>query len=151
MSLRRLNVKINRLIFNQEAMKKFVSEERSVYEDYYHGQFSKKLAEWAISNMKISDAATKTMKPLKAVSLQDFREFAKANAIEIPDNAEYTAWYLYNMAIADYPKALETVEQRLHFVEETICDPDCDPSSVLECFTAKMCCMGVPIFWEKYL
>lgn len=132
-------------------MKKFVSEEREAYEDRYHGQFSKKLAEWAIGNMKVADQATGKLKPLQSVTLSDVIEHLKDNGVKIPEAAEYTAWYLYNMAMADYPKALKTSESISLFVSETIGDPDCCPEAVLECFTAKMCCMNIPIFWEKYL
>ena len=59
--------------------------------------------------------------------------------------------YLFNMAIADYPKTLQTDEQRAMFVDETICDPDCCPEAALECFVAKMCLMGKPIYWERML
>lgn len=145
--------KINRLFkfLNFEKMKNYTSEGRQIYEDYNHGQFSKKLAEWAISNMKVADPATGKMKPLQSVTISEVREILKDNKVKIPDGAEYTAWYLYNMSLADYPKALTTDEQRAAFVEETICDPDCDPAAVLECFTAKMCVMNIPIFWEQYL
>lgn len=55
------------------------------------------------------------------------------------------------MAIADYPKALKSDEQRAAFVEETICDPDGDPSNVLACFEAKMCNAMIPIYWERMM
>ena len=55
------------------------------------------------------------------------------------------------MAVADYPKALKTDAQRASYVEETICDPDGDPTNVLECFEAKMCNAGIPIYWERFL
>lgn len=55
------------------------------------------------------------------------------------------------MATADYPKTLQTDEQKARFVEETICDPDGMPENVLACFEAKMCNAGVPIFWERML
>lgn len=132
-------------------MRKYVSEGRSLYEDYNHGQFSKRLAELAISNMKVADTVSGKMKQLQPVPFAEVREILKDNGVKLPDGTEYTAWYLYNMALADYPKALKTDESRAAFVEETICDPDCNPCAVLECFTAKMCCMGVPIFWENYL
>ena len=32
-------------------MKRYISEEEAIYQDHYHGQFSKKLATWAVSNM----------------------------------------------------------------------------------------------------
>ena len=132
-------------------MKQYISEGRAMYEDENHGLFSKKLAEWAIGNMKVKDPTTKEMKPLKARSFDDVREVLEQNKIEMPQEFMYTAWYLFNMAMADYEKSLKTDEQRAMFVEETICDPDCCPDAVLACFEAKMCIMEVPIFWEKYL
>ena len=132
-------------------MKNYISEARAAYEDYNHGNFSKKLAEWAIKNMREKDTATDTLKPLKPHDLEEMREALKASKIQLPDELTYSAWYLWNMTFADYPKALTTDEQRAAFVEETLLDPDCDPAAVLECFVAKMAVMGKPIFWENYL
>lgn len=132
-------------------MKNYISDGRAMYQDYNHGQFSKKLAEWAISRMSIDDSATGKIKSLKSANLDEVKEILKANDVKLLDGTIYTAWYLYNMALADYPKTITTDAQRATFVEETICDPDCCPEAVLECFVAKMCTMGVPIFWENYL
>ncbi len=132
-------------------MKNYISDGRALYEDYNHGHFSKKLAEWAINKMRTEDAATGKLKPIKVVDLDTVKDLLKEHGVKIPDGSIYTAWYLYNMTIADYPKSLKTDEQRAAFVEETICDPDSCPEAVLECFTAKMATMGVPIFWENYL
>jgi len=132
-------------------MKSYISEGRAVYEDYNHGQFSKRLAEWAIGNMRVKDAATGKLAAMKATAVEDVMETLKENGVKVGEGCKYTAWYLFNMAKADYPKTLTTDAQRAHFVEETINDPDCCPEAVLECFTAKMCTMGVPIFWEDLL
>ncbi len=132
-------------------MKQYISEGRAIYEDENHGLFSKRLAEWAIGNMETKDATSKEMKPLKARTLDDVKEVLKVNKVELPDEFTYTAWYLFNMALADYPKSLKTDEQRAMFVEETICDPDGAPENVLACFEAKMCVAEMPIYWEKYL
>lgn len=132
-------------------MKNYVSEGRLIYEDYNHGNFSKKLAEWAISCMATKDKATGELKPIKRHEIAEMQEVFKDNGIKIPDELLYSAWYLYNMTYADYPKSLTTDVQRAEFVKETLLDPDCCPEAVLECFTAKMCCMKIPIYWEKYL
>lgn len=132
-------------------MKQYISEGRAIYEDENHGLFSKRLAEWAIGKMKVKDNASGSMKPLKSRSIEDMQEVLKTNNVNLPEEFIYTAWYLFNMALADYPKTLTTDAQRASFVEETICDPDCAPEAVLECFVAKMCLMGVPIYWEMYL
>lgn len=132
-------------------MKHYMSQERAAYEDMYHGLFSKKLAEWAISNMEMIDTATKTMKPIVSRKLDDVKEVLEENHIELPHEFVYTGWYLFNMAVADYPKTLKTDEQRAMFVEETLCDPDGMPENVLDCFVTKMCNAGVPIYWEDYM
>lgn len=132
-------------------MKEYISEGRAVYEDYNHGQFSKKLAEWAIGKMRSLSSTGDKLTAIKSVDLDTFKEILKQYAVKISESSIYTAWYLYNMAIADYPKCLKTDEQRVWFVSETLNDPDGCPESVLECFTAKMCCAGVPIFWENYI
>lgn len=131
-------------------MKHYISEGRAIYEDENHGMFSKRLAEWAIGMMETEDAngVTKKIMPRK---LEDVKEVLKENKIAYPDAFCYTAWYLFNMAVADYPKSLKTDEQRALFVDETLCDPDGMPENVLDCFVAKMCNAGVPIYWEEFL
>lgn len=132
-------------------MKNYISEGRAIYEDYNHGLFSKRLAEWAISKMKTEDTATGALKSIVPRTLDDVKEVLKEYKIAYPDEFCYTAWYLFNMAIADYPKTLQTDEQRAMFVDETLCDADGMPENVLDCFVAKMCNAEIPIFWEEYL
>lgn len=132
-------------------MKRYISEEKAMYEDMYHGMFSKKLAEWAISNMKMKDPSTKTMKSIVVRKLDDVQNVLEGNGVELPMEFIYTSWYLFNMAVADYPKSLKTDEQRAMFVEETLCDPDGCPENVLSCFEAKMCNARIPIYWERMM
>lgn len=131
-------------------MKHYISDGRAIYEDENHGMFSKRLAEWAISMMETEDA-NGVMKKIMPRKLEDVKEVMKENKIAYPDAFCYTAWYLFNMAVADYPKSLTTDEQRALFVDETLCDPDGMPENVLDCFVAKMCNAGVPIYWEEFL
>ena len=131
-------------------MKHYISEDRAIYEDMYHGLFSKRLAEWAISCMEMKDPATKTMKPIMSRKLDDVQKVLEENKIELPSEFIYTSWYLFNMAVADYPKTLKTDELRASFVEETLCDADGCPENVLDCFVTKMCNAGVPIYWEQF-
>lgn len=132
-------------------MKQYISEGEAIYQDTFHGQFSRKLAKWAIDNMRTRDASTGKMKPLAPRTADDVNEILKANGVTIPDQYIYTAWYLYMMSIADYPKTHTNDAQRASYVEETLLDPDGDPSNVLACFATKMCNAGVPIMWERFL
>ena len=135
-------------------MKYLMSEEEAAYNTL-------KLASWAISNMEMEDAATKTMKPVAVRSVEDVMSVLKANGVEIEDECTFDAWYLYHMCIADYSKSLQTdklratyIEEtklRATYIEETICDPDGDPTNVLACFVAKMCNKGIPIMWDLFM
>lgn len=131
-------------------MRRHVSEGRREYEDANHGLFSRRLAEWAISNMR-KEGADGNMERINAVGFDEYKEKMKESGYDIPEPFEYTGWYLYNMAIADYPKALKGETERASFVYETMFDPDGHPESVLGCFEAKMEEDGMPIYWEKYL
>lgn len=132
-------------------MKQYISEDRAIYEDMYKGQFSRKLAQWAISNMETEDPATGEMKKITPRSADDVAQILSAHEIDLPDSMFYTAWYLFNMAIADYRKTCKTDEQRATFVEETLLDPDGSPENTLDCFVAKMCNADIPIFWERFI
>ena len=132
-------------------MRQYISEDRAMYEDLYHGAFSRKLAKWAISHMEMADPATKTMKPVTIRPVDEVMETLKANGVEIPEQFAYSGWYLFMMAIADYPKTLVTDKQRATFVEETLLDPDGCPENVLDCFVTKMCNAGITIFWERFI
>ena len=122
-----------------------------MYEDQNHGLFSKRLAEWAIGNMDVKDPVSNELRPLKAHPIEEMKEVLGKSGIELPEEFLYTAWYLYNMTYADYPRTIKTDEHRATFIDETICDPDGMPENVLDCFVAKMCNAEIPIFWEKYL
>ena len=132
-------------------MKQYISEARAAYEDMYHGLFSRKLAEWAVSRMRMKDTATKQMRPIPHVGVEEVQSMLRENEVELPEEFVYTAYYLYNMAVADYPKTLQSDEQKARFVEETLCDPDGMPENVLDCFEVKMCNAGMPIYWERFL
>jgi hypothetical protein len=101
--------------------------------------------------MEMDDAATKDLKPVAVRSVDDVMSVLKANGVEVEDECTYDAWYLYHMCIADYPKSLQTDKLRATYIEETICDPDGDPTNVLACFVAKMCNKGIPVMWDLFM
>ena len=130
---------------------KFVSESRMLFDQENQGLFNKKLAEWAIGCMEVKDTVTREIKPLKSRSLDDVKKVLDDNEVKLPSEFDYTAWYLFNMAMADYPKTLKTDADRAMFVDETLNDVDGCPENVLDCFVAKMHNAGIPIYWENFM
>lgn len=129
----------------------YYSEEEEIYNSKYHCHFNKKLAEWAIENMKKENPSTGKLEQIKKKTIDEYDAFIKENKLKIPDESYYDGYYLLNMCVADYTKALEDAKHIAAYIEETICDPDCVPTAVLACFKAKMNEMEMPIFWENFL
>lgn len=127
-----------------------MTEEEAVYQQNYHGHFSKRLAEWAISNMVAKDQSG-IKRRISTHTVDEVMSILRENGVEIKEQNIYDAWYLYHMSIADYLKSLPNDKQRSLFVEESICDPDGTEGDVLSCFEAKMCNAGVPIHWERFI
>ena len=131
-------------------MQYYISEGEAQYMDANQGHFSKALAQWAISRMKTKDAGGKLVR-INSVPLEEVESTLRDHNIEVKEECIYDAWYLYNMCLADYRRSLPERKDIAMYVDETINDPDCDPTAVLACFRAKMDTMRVPIHWERYL
>lgn len=129
----------------------YYSEEEMLYDSKYKGHFNKRLADWAIENMTKKNVATGALEPVKKKTIDEYDTFLKANNLKLKEESYYDGYYLLHMAIADYPKSIEDDKHRAAFIEETICDPDGEPTSVLACFKAKMEEAGKPIFWELFM
>ena len=101
--------------------------------------------------MRICTTGCSAVRPIPHVGVEEVQSMLRENEVELPEEFVYTAYYLYNMAVADYPRTLQNDEQKARFVEETLCDPDGMPENVLDCFETKMCNAGIPIYWERFL
>lgn len=130
-------------------MEYIIPEGLKAYMDAYHGQFSRKLAEWAISKMKTKRNGE--MVSIKMIHVDAVMEALKNAGVYVSEESTYTAWYLWHMAIADYPRSLDADNRRAWFVDETLNDPDGKPSNVLACFRAKMDNADCPIMWERMI
>lgn len=128
-----------------------MSEGEAQYMDENKGRFSCALAEWAISSMRKKDEETGTMKSIQRHSMQEMEEVLRQCGVQVKEEDIYTAWYLYNMCFADYPKSLPNKQAISYFIKETLYDPDCCPEAVLAQFRAKMDAMNVPIHWERMI
>lgn len=128
----------------------YISESEAQYMDANQGHFSKALAQWAISNMKVKGEGRRLVK-LNPSTLEEVENILNEYGVSIKEESIYDAWYLYNMCLADYRKTCPEKGDIVNFIDETINDPDCDPTAVLACWRAKMDVMRVPIHWERYM
>ena len=133
-------------------VKYIITEEEAQYQDRYHGHFSRRLAEWAISMMERKDTVSGKVAPVKPYTIEEVEEMIEPFRRHIGEEAIYTAWYLANMCKADYlGSSVPDKEHVALYVKDTLCDPDGEPQMVLACFRAKCDVKGIPIYWERYL
>ena len=128
-----------------DAREKFPSGMEE-YLGYYGWHFSKKMAEWAISMME------RDGKRIDPYPIEEVESMIAPFRNKIGNECIYDAWYLANMAKADYLGS--SLADKAHvalFVKDTLCDPDGEPEMVLACFRAKCDVKRIPIMWEKML
>ena len=116
------------------------------YLSMYGWHFSKKLCEWAVSNMekkggKISPYNKETVDTL----LSKF-------GVELTNKYGYDYVFVANMAKADYLGS--SIEDELHlakFIKDYCDDPDGYKELPMSRFYADIVAKGIPIIWEDML
>ena len=123
-----------------------ISEEEAQYMEQYKGHFSKKMAKWAISMME------RDGKPIQSYPLEEVEAMIAPFLDKVGEICVYDAWYMANMAKADYLGSSITDKPHVAlFIKDTLCDPDGDPEMVLACFRAKCDVKHIPIHWERMI
>lgn len=119
----------------------------------YGFNFSKKACEYAVGLMKKADTSsgiTRTV-PITPWSKEKVAECFKKNGIMLERELNYNHVYLFNMAMADYPRALTDERAICMFVKESAEDVDSNPDNIFRKWIISMDGNGIPIFWEDLL
>lgn len=117
----------------------------------YGFNFSKKACEYAVSLMEKINTATGMPEKIEAWSKEKVEECFKKNNIAIKGQITYNHVYVFNMALADYPKSIPNETARCLFVKETIEDVDANPDNIFRKWIISMDGNGIPIYWEELL
>ena len=117
----------------------------------YGFSFSKKACEYAVSLMEKVNTATGMPEKIEAWSKEKVEECFKKNNIAIKGQITYNHVYVFNMALADYPKSIPNETMRCLYVKETLEDVDSNPENIFRKWIASMDGNGIPIYWEDLL
>lgn len=122
-----------------------------VYLRNYGFNFSKKACEYATSLMKRVES-----NPIRTVHITPWNkekvaECFKKNGVVLDGELTYNHVYLFNMALADYPKALPDEKAICLFVKESAEDVDSSPDNIFRKWIVCMDGNGVPIYWEDLI
>lgn len=128
-----------------------VPEDMKTYLSYYGMNFSKKLYEFAVSNMRRESADGK-MEKVKPMTADELKSLLSKHKIEIEHNDLYNALYLAAMVKADYwGSSIEDEEHLAKYIEDTLCDVDAAEGQVLARYLADCSVGGCIIQWEDMI
>jgi len=128
-----------------------IPEDMKTYLSYYGMNFSKKLYEFAVSNMRRESADGK-MEKVKPMSSDELKSLLSKHKIEIENNDLYNALYLAAMVKADYwGSSIEDEEHLAKYIEDTLCDVDAAEGQVFARYLADCSVGGCIIYWESMI
>ena len=128
-----------------------IPEDMKTYLSYYGMNFSKKLYEFAVSNMRRESADGK-MEKVKPMSADELKSLLSKHKIEVENNDLYNALYLAAMVKADYwGSSIEDEEHLAKYIEDTLCDVDAAEGQVLARYLADCSVGGCIIYWESMI
>ena len=117
----------------------------------YGFNFSKNACEYAVSLMKKAGPSPSVLIPVTPWDKEKVEECFRKNEVKLNGVLNYNHVYLFNMAIADHPKALPDEKAICMFVKETAEDPDSNPDNIFRKWIISMDGNGMPIYWEDLL
>lgn len=128
-----------------------IPEDMKTYLSYYGMNFSKKLYEFAVSNMRRESADGK-MEKVKPMSADELKSLLSKHKIEIENNDLYNALYLAAMVKADYwGSSIEDEEHLAKYIEDTLCDVDAAEGQVFARYLADCSVGGCIIMWDEMI
>ena len=128
-----------------------IPEDMKTYLSYYGMNFSKKLYEFAVSNMRRETADGK-MEKVKPMTADELKSLLSKHNIEIEHNDLYNALYLAAMVKADYwGSSIEDEEHLAKYIEDTLCDVDAAEGQVFARYLADCSVGGCIIYWEDMI
>jgi len=128
-----------------------IPEDMKTYLSYYGMNFSKKLYEFAVGNMRRETADGK-MEKVKPMTADELKSLLSKHNIEIEHNDLYNALYLAAMVKADYwGSSIEDEEHLAKYIEDTLCDVDAAEGQILARYLADCSVGGCIIYWEDMI
>lgn len=128
-----------------------IPEDMKTYLSYYGMNFSKKLYEFAVSNM-LRESADGKMEKVKPMTADELKSLLSKHKIEIENNDLYNSLYLAAMVRADYwGSSIEDEEHLAKYIEDTICDVDAAEGQVFARYLADCSVKGVIINWDEMI
>lgn len=128
-----------------------IPEDMKTYLSYYGMNFSKKLYEFAVDNMR-REAADGKLEKVKPMTADELKSLLSKHKIDIENNDLYNAMYLAAMVKADYwGSSIEDEEHLAKYIEDVLCDVDAAEGQVFSRYLADCSVKGCIIHWSEMI
>lgn len=131
----------------RDSLEYIIPDEMREYLSHYGRHFSKKMYEFAVSNMY--KANNQKVQP---VTKEVFNSKMKQYGIILDNDVLYDGCYTWCMCMADFlGKSVIDEQHQAMYVKDLIDDPDAVDGQIFNRFYADMCLQGIPIDWEEMI
>ena len=117
------------------------------YLSHYGWHFSKKMCEWAVSNMR-----DKKGNPIQMRSIEEVDSVLKTYGVELTNDKGYDKVFVFHMGLSDFVKG--SIPDEAHnamYVKEVLDDVDGYEGIALTRFLADCSGKGIPVIWEDVI
>ena len=120
------------------------------YLSYYGWHFSKKMCDWAVSNMYKMNGKNKEY--IDPITKERFADMQRAYNVKLNNKYEYDALYVANMVKADFwGSSIQDEMSLVKYVKDYTEDPDGYEGMPFTRFYADCIGSGTPIPWEDVI
>ena len=120
------------------------------YLSYYGWHFSKKMCDWAVSNMYKMNGKNKEY--IDPITKERFADMQRAYNVKLNNKYEYDALYVANMVKADFwGSSIQDEMSPVKYVKAYTEDPDGYEGMPFTRFYADCIGSGTPIPWEDVI
>ena len=128
----------------RDSLEYIIPEDMKMYLSNYGRHFSKKMYEFAVSNM-YKDGGQKAQPITKEVFNSKMQQYG----IRLDNDVLYDGCYVWTMCAMDFlGKSIPNEQYQAMYVRDLIDDPDAVDGQIFNRFYADMCLQGIPIDWE---
>ena len=131
----------------RDSLEYIIPEDMEIYLSHNGRHFSKKMYEFAVSNMyKVGK------QKINPISKDMFKAKMQQYGIRLDNDMLYDGCYVWSMCEADFlGKSIVDEYHQALYVKDLIDDVDAVDGQVFNRFYADMCLHGIPIDWEEVL
>ena len=131
----------------RDSLEYIIPEDMKMYLSHNGRHFSKKMYEFAVSNM-YKEGGQKAQPISKDVLKSKMQQYG----IRVNNDILYDACYCYTMCAMDFlGKSIIDEQHQLMYVKDLLDDPDAVDGQTFNRFYADCCLQGIPIDWEEML